>query len=113
MAESIINPTTMSGLTNGINWVKFIDGTMIQYAKSQVTTTYNATKNPYAYGGDLVINFPILFTSSPCITTAVSEGAAWWNSNANNPQVNTFVLSLAGDQTATRDVFWIAIGRWK
>jgi hypothetical protein len=101
------NPVVISNADFSI----MADGSITQYGKTNVTTSYsNASISDYF--GFLVVTFPIPFTSEPKVMTNVVSNAGFWNSSAQVITTTKMELTLSGDtNNTTVPIQWVAIGR--
>lgn len=101
--------------TNGY-YNKLSDGTLLQWGSTTMTapTDTSAGGGTYHYSGEKNITFPIEFTSTPYVFANANELGAWWNAQARNPSTTGVTLGIGGNNsTASKTVYWLAIGRWK
>ena len=100
----------------GNGWIRFADGTQIVTGKANVETSGEATGAAYGFFGIGSVSFVKEFAqgSEPVVITNVLENSAWWNSSAFDITAQGFKMSVGGDnKNITREVCYIAIGRWK
>ena len=104
----------MEKVTNnsGSDYCKMPDGTLIQWGRVSVTT--GSTKADLGYNGYSIVSFPIDFNSIPVVLCSPEENAGYWNASATYISKTLFAAYIAGNQQNTsKNVMWVAIGRWK
>lgn len=98
----------------GTGYLKFGNGTLVQFGSVNVTTTSSTPTGSFPYRGVSWVNFKLPFIATPFVFTNIEEDSAYWNSTANYSNANTTNIYIAGDgNNATKQVSWVAIGRWK
>lgn len=117
MAESKIEKIISD---SGAGYIKYSDGTMIQYGQHtftglNITTSWGAvyeTANVQQFG-----NWPIAFTEPPIITaTTVSGQPVFIEGLQGTSETNigyAYIWRPARKENITTKVNYIAIGKWK
>jgi len=104
--------------TNGY-YVKYVDGTMIQYGLVSVTTSTNAYNTGFThYGIETSVNLPLSFNDNNFVVTANCNGPIAYvtilNVNKDTSYNDRFNIRMISSQSNyTRDILWQAIGKWK
>ena len=99
-------------IESSTNYCKMPDGTLIQWGKVSITTGTAAV--PFGYRGVAAVTFAMTFVSLPAVITSPEDDGGYWNSGSNTITNTSFTASMAGNlQSVTKNVDWIAIGRWK
>lgn len=111
-----------SGSNANGNWLKFADGTLIQYGEytqSSANTTTALPSGGYRSSG-YNVDFPIEFYEIPGTINVVSSGGLIDNgvilANANTTKTYFQILWWSVSAVSTvqaHKATWIAIGRWK
>ena len=120
--ENAINGVIESGSNANGSYVKYSDGTLIQY--NNATVNDQAISNQYGntglYTGTRTITFPISFLdtnySAFCGEFKWGTGASWGMVNSRNNKNWMTLIALdfiSRDAGTNTDVSWIAIGKWK
>jgi len=117
MAESKIQKVISD---SGTGYIKYSDGTMIQYGQHtftgiNITASWGAvyeTANTQQFG-----NWPIAFTETPIITaTTVSGQAVFLEGLQGTSKTNigyAYLWSPSRKENITTIISYIAIGKWK
>ena len=116
--ENAINNILQSGTTNNVNYIKYIDGTLIQYGKVTLQSYTRRSSGGLTYWSQgTTITLPVSFLNvNYSVTTNVSSA------NMNNfaqsygaiESVNRVKISFASTADEdNRDIDFICIGRWK
>ena len=104
--------------TNG-RWIKFSDGTMIQYGTIAAASTTFSTFVALYISGVKTITFPTSFINTGFsysdIVTYPSGSGGLWTAQDNTLTVSTIGRYIVAPSSTTRTVgiSWHAIGRWK
>lgn len=117
-----LNKITDSGSNTNGHWIKFQDGTLIQWKSEEVTD--QAIGNQYGgtaiYFGTRLITFPIEFYDANYVGTvgrAIWGTGGSWGSVMTNTQKSTMqiiVYDMFPRESGTNfKLSWMAIGRWK
>lgn len=120
--ENAINGVIESGSNANGSYVKYNDGTLIQY--NSTTVNDQAINNQYGntalYTGTRTVTFPIPFLntnySAFCGEFKWGTGASWGiiSSRSTNNWMTIMALDFYSRDTGTNtEVSWIAIGKWK
>lgn len=119
--KNVVNGMIESGSNDNGRWIKYSDGTLVQYG--EVTETLNiATKSSitnWYYEDGHIINFPILFADINYFmdVNAALGGLITLNVYSITSQENSkckFNLSSNIEYNNSNYKFrWFAIGRWK
>lgn len=106
-----------SGSNENGYYVKYIDGSLIQYGSRNCTANINSTNGFNHYYSQNTFNFPINFSNT--------EYKIFPNINSENVTIinlvygsvkttSTFGLNfISSNENDTRTIQWFAIGRWK
>lgn len=98
---------------SGTNYCKMPDGTLIQWGVKSVTTVA-VSGGSFQYSSNAEwVTFPIAYTTAPFVATNIKEASAYWSSSASAINATNFRVSAGGNMAVTKDVYWVAIGRWK
>lgn len=101
--------------TSGAKYVKFADGTLIQwgeYVSNAVSTT--AVGNLYMATVAPNITFPIQFNTAPQVSIMQYGGyGAVFTSVFSKTGISSIDLARPTNDNITPNLHWIAIGRWK
>lgn len=102
-----------SGSNSNGNYIKFSDGTMIEYGSATISTN-NSSGGIFPYLGGSYITFPTQFLNSPVCFSNIYEDSAYWNSSVTNVSPSQANLAVSGDRNNTSHiVMWLAVGKWK
>lgn len=100
------------------NYIKYEDGTMIEY--NTITVQDQAINTSYGslYVGIRLITFPVEFISVPTVSCShfrYGTGGSWGAvQSTSTTQVNLMGLDAYSRNTGTNcKIGWIAIGKWK
>ena len=103
------------------NYVKFYDGTMIQWNYEEVTD--QAINNAYGslYQGTRTITYPVAFVGNPPVLTCsmfkYGTSASWGTTTENDTPLTKGTLrgidAYFREAGTTCRIGWFAIGRWK
>lgn len=125
-AQATANDTVLSGSTATGEWIKFSNGTLIQYGATTTGISNNADANRFGstsgnmYFAQFTVIFPLPFLTSPgsIIAQDIIDGGA--NDGVGNTRISAitgsqFNLLVWGGSTSGVIVkaYWIAIGKWK
>lgn len=110
-----------SGSNSNGSWVKFSDGTMLQWAydvnvpyTTQLVNAYGTTSGNTAYGSLANIAFPQAWYSNPCMAPTFGTGGALVvRAIPSSTSLYILTWSDSSTYTSTHSVSWHAIGRWK
>ena len=109
-----------TGYSNGIYYVKFPDGTLIQWGSDVFNPTSNtgtASGSVYYFEFHPNIVFPVEFYYTPSVTLTKlggSEGAISWGQRSKTGiQGFDVIRGVQSPGDPSVDLCWIAIGRWK
>lgn len=116
--ENAINNILQSGTTNNVNYIKYIDGTLIQYGKVTLQSYTGRSSGGLTYWSqETTITLPVSFLNvNYSVTTNVNLA------NMNNfaqsygaiEGVNQVKISFVSTvDKDNRNVDFICIGRWK
>ena len=100
--------------TKSTNYIRYESGLQIcwGYVSVNVNTATNTT--PFAYRGTVTITFPVAFNSTPFGVSNVDDGAPWWTTTARSITSTTMQVEASGNtSSATKGVYWFAVGNWK
>lgn len=101
--------------TSGAQYVKFADGTLIQwgdYGSSSISAT--AVGSLYMVTVALNITFPIPFNTAPQVSIMQYGGyGAVFTSAFSSTGISSVDLARPTSGSITPNLHWIAIGRWK
>ena len=102
--------------TNG-NYIKCLDGTLVQYGAVNLTTGTAAYTSGYThYGVDTLINLPFPFIDTNYSVLANSNTPIDYISNINANRGSTTAIAIrfqSSQPNYSRLIYWLAIGRWK
>lgn len=119
--QGIYDNAFESGSNSNGNYIKFNDGTLIQWGtvtKNIAVTTLSSSTNWY-YGDGYVVNFPISFINNNYYANVNNDNAGLislmvYSTTAKTTSSFEFNLSCNIEVTSRNyDFSWIAIGRWK
>lgn len=105
-----------SGNNGDSFWVKYPDGTLLQYGRPSIPFNQIGTLN------ELALTFPIPFVDipsfggGPSITVSVNgSGQNWnaWTGGDSNTGCMIYISRIGLDGTSSRRCAWQALGRWK
>ena len=106
--------TDMSGSNANGSWIKFDDGTMICYNTYSNTINITSGYEGVYYGNTGTITFPIKFANRPILFTQTNlAGGGFTYYGYNDTSFSGFVWKTQSKSSASVDVYWLAIGRWK
>jgi len=116
MPNTLSAPIVESGSNANGNWVKFVDGTLIQHHKYAGALTmggYGAGSGLYL--GQFTWTFPIQFVGQQAISgSGVDNALIGWCSATNLTNTSCDVSYFSGNPTVTGTLItMMAIGRWK
>ena len=104
-----------SGSNDNGSWVKFADGTMIQWGQTQKdNVTFSPTENIYYTPENQTILYPTAFKVSPCLFVSVRTSSTAWTMNvASTTTTGIFRVGQNAGEARTVYIQWHAIGKWK
>jgi hypothetical protein len=117
--SSIASPTNIvtgiydSGTNSNGSWIRFTDGTMMQWG---TTSSVNTTSALGAlYYGTAIVTFPISFISTPVVNaTSNSTGFASFSGGVTSVNSSAFTLTIESVSISGSGIGnWQAIGKWK
>lgn len=116
LADYEIHNNVFFGSDSNGNYIKFGDGTLIQYGTKlpQVSmTTLWGTALYFGNAPDFV--FPLEFVSTPCVSITVGNGqsALLMGCKAEQTGISEIQFCRATSATGAVIYHWVAIGRWK
>lgn len=119
--KNVVNGMIESGSNDNGRWIKYSDGTLIQYGSINknvsITTLSNAGK--YYYQDDINIKLPISFIDSDYYSNVIAVNNQNGSQNVYAIRNKTqskfdFCLSSLISFSSNNDTFWwFAIGKWK
>ena len=101
-------------ISNVTDFIKFDTGIMIAFGSESVATTQGGGR--WGYRGTVTKDLTSFgFTSMLCGYANVAENAAYWDAGLDSiDNTNKTVrLTLGGNTTATKTVYWAVIGLWE
>lgn len=118
---SAINEIVEGGSNDNGRWIKYSDGTMIQYGsiKKNVSITTLSNTGKYYYQDDINIILPINFIDSNYYSNVIAVNNQNGSQNVYSVRNKTqskfdFCLSSLISYSSNDNTFWwFAIGRWK
>ena len=110
-----------SGSNDNGSWIKYSDGTMIQYGsiKKNVSITTLSNSGKYYYQDDINIILPTSFVDGNYFSNVISVNNQNGSQNVysvRNKKQSKFdfcLSSLISFSSNDNTFWWIAIGRWK
>ena len=105
-----------SGSNENGNWIKFNDGTLIQYGNKEISNIQINTSSIGNYmSAGQNINFPIPFEEAICGNVSLRGGSAFFITKRfiSNTVMGYFVLSGSSATLSSAILDWFAIGKWK
>ena len=116
--ENAINNILQSGTTNNVNYIKYIDGTLIQYGKVTLQSYTGRSSGGLTYWSQATtITLPVSFLNvNYSVTTNVNLAnmnnfAQSYGAIEGVNQVKISFVSTADEDN--RNIDFICIGRWK
>lgn len=116
--HAAIAAATQHGSNANGNWLKFDDGTLVQWGKKTISIAISTADGVLfrSSGGGFTFTYPLPFVAVPdaMIPTPSSDVAARRTTTGESESIGSVIIwnsSSAG--AANRTVGWIAIGRWK
>lgn len=116
--EKNINKEIQSGSNSNGYYIKYADGTMIQYGGVNVTVENPRQQGGLTYySGSKIIDFPQNFinnnyqTFTNIIMANMNYFAQSYAANISKSQVTISFATTGSNET--RNIQWFAIGRWK
>ena len=116
--ENAINNILQSGTTNNVNYIKYIDGTLIQYGKVTLQSYTGRSSGGLTYWSQATtITLPVSFLNvNYSVTTNVNLAnmnnfAQSYGAIESVNQVKISFVSTADEDN--RNIDFICIGRWK
>lgn len=90
---------------------KLQNGIIIAWGSVSVTTSTQGSGAIFPYRGTTQHNLSA-YGISNCITayTTIADSAGFWNSACSINDGNTLIITAGGNSSATKTVFWLAIG---
>ena len=116
--ENAINGIIESGSNANGNYIKYADGTLIQYGNVSLTTSDNRSAGGLTYySTSTTINFPISFKDSSYSAFSnvlLANMNYFCNSYMASNDASTCNLAFVSTaNNETRGIHWMAIGKWK
>lgn len=102
-------------IESGGNYIKYNNGTMIQWGFITVTAAVNvAIGSVYRTSNAQTGTFPVSFYYAPIVlaTPHSALGSCYINTQTTTG-FTLYPISYTSLSAANRDVYWLAIGRWK
>ena len=124
-SQEYINGIIESGSGTYFNYIKYANGTLIQYGTISLTPTFGTWGSLYSADVDMTsYTFPVSFVSKPVITangTGGASGGNVWVARVGLPAGDTSGNTSPGTITVVRPTTWsgavflniTAIGKWK
>lgn len=116
--EKNINKEIQSGSNSNGYYIKYADGTMIQYGDVNVTVENPRQQGGLTYySGAKIIDFPQNFINNNyqvftnILMANMNYFAQSYAANISNSQVTISFATTGSNET--RNIQWFAIGRWK
>ena len=116
--ENAINGIIESGSNANGNYIKYADGTLIQYGNVTLTTSENRIAGGLTYYSTATtINFPISFKDSSysafsnVLLANMNYFCNSYMASNDASSCNLSFVSTANNET--RVIHWMAIGKWK
>lgn len=106
-------------LDNGANYIKYWDGTMIEWLSTTVTDQAINTAYGSLYRGIRTWTFPVAFNAVPTVSCSLFKWGTGGSWGSLNGLPNTTAVELTGTDVNTRAtgtncyISAVAIGRWK
>lgn len=119
--KNILDKIIESGSNDNGSWIKFGDGTLIQYGsiKKNVSITTASSSGKYYYQDDINIILPTSFVDGNYFSNVISVSNQNGSQNVYSVRKKTqskfdFCLSSLISYSSNDNTFWwFAIGRWK
>lgn len=119
--KNILDKIIESGSNDNGSWIKFGDGTLIQYGsiKKNVSITTASSSGKYYYQDDINIILPTSFVDGNYFSNVISVSNQNGSQNVysvRNKKQSKFdfcLSSLISFSSNDNTFWWIAIGRWK
>lgn len=119
--KNILDKIIESGSNDNGSWIKFGDGTLIQYGsiKKNVSITTASSSGKYYYQDDINIILPTSFVDGNYFSNVISVSNQNGSQNVYSVRNKTqskfdFCLSSLISYSSNDNTFWwFAIGRWK
>lgn len=103
-----------SGSNENGSWVKFSDGTMIQWGRKTLQNVEFAQTGGIYYSQRQVFPFPQVFIQNPSISiSGTTSNICWIGNSTSNTEQFTFNVLHSNETTRTVLIEWQAIGKWK
>lgn len=102
-------------IESGGNYIKYENGTMIQWGYFTVSVAVNtAMGSVYRTSSVQGTDFPVSFYYAP-IVFAMPHSAlnSCYVATTTKTNFNVYPISYASLSAANRNIYWLAIGRWK
>ena len=119
--KNILDKISESGSNDNGSWIKFGDGTLIQYGsiKKNVSITTASSSGKYYYQDDINIILPTSFVDGNYFSNVISVSNQNGSQNVysvRNKKQSKFdfcLSSLISFSSNDNTFWWIATGRWK
>ena len=119
--KNILDKIIESGSNDNGSWIKFGDGTLIQYGsiKKNVSITTASSSGKYYYQDDINIILPTSFVDGNYFSNVISVSNQNGSQNVysvRNKKQSKFdfcLSSLISFSSNDNTFWWIATGRWK
>ena len=112
--EEAINGVVESGSNANGSWVKFSDGTMMQWGRKTLQNVEFAQTGGIYYSQRQVFPFPQVFIQNPSISiSGTTSNICWIGNSTSNTEQFTFNVLHSNETTRTVLIEWQAIGKWK
>ena len=110
-----------SGSNDNSSWIKYSDGTLIQYGSIQknISITALSSSGKYYYQDDISLTLPIIFANDSYYSNVIPVNNQNGSQNVYSVRNKTqskfdFCLSSLTSYSSNINVFWwFAIGKWK
>ncbi len=103
-----------SGSNANGSWVKFSDGTMMQWGRKTLQNVEFAQTGGIYYSQKQVFSFPQTFIQNPSISiSGMTPNMCWIGNSTSYTEQFTFTVLHSIETTRTVFIEWQAIGRWK
>ena len=81
---------------------------LIQWGSTSITLSSSGSK--FGRYGSVNVTFPTAFLSTPRGFANINDAAGYWNAGVSSVTTTGLTISVAGDSTSTKTVYWLAIG---
>jgi hypothetical protein len=101
-----------SGSNSNGYWIKYVDGTLVQYGTQNFDSSTTAAGAIYR-SALISVTLPTSFLNTLFTICVSSSASLWFGANTNGVSGLQFRMFYHTSLTGTRTALWSAIGRWK